>query len=765
MQPSWLMAALLLLATTGNAQTYSNKDSGLGINITGLNYWSSQWTVLDVMKQASNGSGALWATSNAQTWAFNTGHQSRLDLDPQGWPRSLPDANDPDFHYVTTIIFHDNPHYATGKYVVLYEGEGELLYNGPTLLSSSPGRDVVQLNANSVFHLQIRKTDPNNNGNYLRNIRIIMPGGSCSSAPTDYAASPADCDDQTTYRSFEHSYQQRIFHPLFLSDMAPFRTLRFMQFLSTIDNPTAHWGQRPQLTDASWGLSGGSPLELALQMANQLYAEPWLNIPVRVDNNYLRQYARLVKAQLDPDINFYLEFGNEVWNNAWPYIMDGDYLQEQGRRQWPDTQAQNIEYRLNYYALRAAQSCAIFKQEFAGQADRIKCVMGGQTGVPWISEQMLTCPMVQQSGGQACATEMDVLAVGSYFAGYMADERYLNILKGWSDEGERGLNKLFAEMHQGQLYNLTYNPNEPDWWQAPADGALGSAARDIEASLMLANQYGLMLAAYEGGQHLSYAGYIADGREQINQQLFLPANRDPRMAQLYTQHLDNWRASGAGLFILFESIGRWDNWGAFPLKEYQLQDKAQAVKFAAATTYAEQISCWWPACERQEKAQKNQPPVTPPSEPQPPSTGSHFALLQLAGLVDTNGIQLNWRLEGPAAVSYIIFRDEQQIAQVNQPHYNDHWLQMGQTYHYRLVALNSKGETLAVSEQVSALPGDSQPPSPPSALSVVSDGQWGLILNWQSSEDDQPISYYKIIRNGVPFSLAQQNRFHDPWPP
>ena len=749
-------------AQSNSNENHTNENSGLGLNLTGLAYWSSQWMLLDVMKQASNGSGELWATSNGRTWDFNTGHQSRLDLDEAGWPRSLPASDDPDFHYVTTIIYHDNEHNPEGRFVVLYDGEGTLEYSGPTLLESSPGRDIVQLNAGQFFHLRILATDPQQNGNYLRNIRIIVPGGSCSSAADDYAVSAQSCANPENYQAFEQSYSERIFHPLFIQDVKHFRTLRFMQFLSTINNPVQNWQERAPYHYASWALGKGSPYELAIELANKTNAEPWFNLPVRINNNYIEEFARLVRNRLKPDLNFYVEFGNELWNNAWPYNMDAEYLANRGRELWPETNGEELHYRLNYYGMRSHQMCDITKTVFDENSERVLCVMGGQTGVPWVAEQSLACPYyAPQNGNTDCGSNMDVLAVGNYFAGYFADERYLNTLNQWAGIGAQGIDNLFAEFYHGVLRELTYHPDEPEWWQAPEHGALAQAREQIASSLALAQQYQLMLASYESGQHLTYAGAFQNGRDTITEQLFLPANRDPRMAAAYQRYLSDWIDAGGGLNILFESTGVWDRWGAFPLKESQLQ--TDSVKFNAVQGFMQERACWWSNCERQLSPVDQ--PNSPGNDDAPPSDEPLDYHINLAAepIVESRGISLSWHSNLPEGAEFQLYRDETLIWQGTATSYEQHWLTTQQDYHYRI---EFHGEDVVSSETLTVQAGDSQPPGQVTNLNAtVIAGQ--VQINWQSAEDNHGIKGYMVFRNDQPYGWLsdQAVQFVDPWPP
>ena len=66
--------------------------------------------------------------------------------------------------------------YRAGRYVVLYEGQGTLEYGfDAKLVSSSPGRDVFQVASPSEDGIEFRitATDPNHNGNYIHNIRVV----------------------------------------------------------------------------------------------------------------------------------------------------------------------------------------------------------------------------------------------------------------------------------------------------------------------------------------------------------------------------------------------------------------------------------------------------------------------------------------------------------------------------------------------------------------------------------------------------------------
>lgn len=758
-----LITALLFVSSLADADT-PNDQSPLGVNLTGISYWSTQWMLVDIMKQASNGSGELWATTNADTYDFNTGHQSELDLDENGWPRSLPARDSQDFHYVSTVLYQDNEHHPGGDFVVLYDGEGKVVYNGGSLIESSPGRDVVRLSQSSHLHLQIQQTDPNNIGNYIRNIRVLVPGGTCGSV-LSFAATDTDCANSDEYVAFEHNYQQQVFHPLFLQDMKKFSVLRFMRFLGTNNSPLRTWNDRAKVSDASWALKAGSPIEVAVAMANQLQAEPWINLPFRVDDNFIRQEALLVKQQLDQHLALYLEIGNELWNNAYPYIFDAQYAEQQGKATWPQAGVSDFEYRLNYYGMRTAQSCAIWKEVFSDAPERVKCVMAGMGANTWVNERALSCPLFVNQGGYSCARDMSALAIAPYFGGYLADDGNLDILADWALQGEQGVKQLFAEMYSGVLRPLTDDPDKEEWQLAPPNGALEQAKNFIAANQALAQQYGLQLVAYEGGQHLTYAGNLNGDRAAINENLFLAANRDPRMGQVFSDHFDHWQQLGGTTYMVFESTGSFGAFGAFPLKEYQLQ--SASAKFTAVNDYITQNPCWWQDCQRTTVAYEDTSGEDPEEPTDPESPAPESFELSTSSLPDTMGLALSWLWTGSEPQNFNIFNDGQLVGHTlgSAREFALNWLSLRQDYVIQVVAIAETGEAISQSNTVVTQAGDSVAPTQPTDLQVEFDGQYGFNLSWTASEDNVAVAYYKIFRNGQPYTHVTEPGFHDQWPP
>ena len=71
----------------------------------------------------------------------------------------------------------------------------------------------------------------------------------------------------------------------------------------------------------------------------------------------------------------------------------------------------------------------------------------------------------------------------------------------------------------------------------------------------------------------------------------MAANRDPRMGNLYTSHLNAWRDNSGKLFAYYKSCisySKWDSWGAL---EYITHPRGSAPKYDATETFIEESEC------------------------------------------------------------------------------------------------------------------------------------------------------------------------------
>ncbi len=119
------------------------------------------------------------------------------------------------------------------------------------------------------------------------------------------------------------------------NQLSRFGVLRFMDWGNTNNNPVVHWSDRSLPTDPRYSRDVGVPWEIAIQLANELGKDMWVNIPISADDDYVKQFATLLKSQLDPALHVYVEYSNEVWNFQFKQAQTnvdlvGPYIARQG---------------------------------------------------------------------------------------------------------------------------------------------------------------------------------------------------------------------------------------------------------------------------------------------------------------------------------------------------------------------------------------------------------------------------------------------------
>jgi hypothetical protein len=129
--------------------------------------------------------------------------------------------------------------------------------------------------------------------NAVKNLRVIRPGFEPANAPT--------------------------YTPAWQAHVSRFRILRFMDWLSTNDkaNAIVTWADRPTL-EKKRTEANGARWEAIVELANTVNRDIWINVPVRANDEYVRNLATLLRDSLNPGLNVYVEYSNELWNGAFP---------------------------------------------------------------------------------------------------------------------------------------------------------------------------------------------------------------------------------------------------------------------------------------------------------------------------------------------------------------------------------------------------------------------------------------------------------------
>jgi len=152
-----------------------------------------------------------------------------------------------------------------------------------------PDKDLTTLEVDIPAHGDQLALSFTQTGVGIRNLKVIRPGYDPMNPP--------------------------LFTTPFLEHIARFKTLRFMDWLRTNNNDrVTSWATRVSPIRTHYASAAGVPWEHIVALANQTGKDIWINIPVKADDDYVVQLARLLRSSLNPDTRIFIEYSNELWN-------------------------------------------------------------------------------------------------------------------------------------------------------------------------------------------------------------------------------------------------------------------------------------------------------------------------------------------------------------------------------------------------------------------------------------------------------------------
>lgn len=504
----------------------------IGVNLTSIDDWSPSYPFTDVFKQ----SRAWFSATDAQ---FDD--QRPLSLDQNGNVTKLLPGQ-----YARTLLFPDAaPRFPKGKYTVLYEGKGTLDYHltalGPSGIVQSPGRDVVDVDAArgqiTVTITAIDAADP------IRNIRMLAPAV-CADRPH------VTCDGACTCVDFAALPKPPLFHPAWLADHKGFGVLRFMDWQKTNNSTVQTEATRPKVSDARWSPKG-APYEIAVRAAEELDADPWINVPHLADDAYVTALATHLRDNVAKERRIYVELSNEVWNDM---FTQSKWADAEGKRR--NIGGKEHERRWRAYSERAVEVHAIFARVFGG-VDRLVRVMGVHAANPWLAEIELSHKDAYKN--------VDAIALAPYMGGsYGYQQKAVSY-------AEKAPVELLADLEKLDV------PEVAGW---------------TSTHKKIADKFDVKLIAYEGGVHTVGVGPPMDNAA-LNT-LFDATNRDAAMSSLIVKYLAAWKQNGGDVFVYFNDTEKMTKFGRWGLREYTGQPRSEAPKLDGVWKFMESTPRWWP---------------------------------------------------------------------------------------------------------------------------------------------------------------------------
>ncbi len=530
----------------------------LGFNLAPISDWGTQHPFIDLVK-----SSRAWIGQGDNFSYIPPEDVSQiLQVDEFGWPESIPDSLN------SVSLFwnwdggqdssHFDPDYRAGRYVLKYEGEGTIDIPNAEIVQQSEGEIVFEINGEDNLEIRISETDPSGNGDYLNSISVVR-------------------------EDFQELHDiGALFNPDWVEIIEDSSQLRFMEWMKINELPEANWAERPNVDDVSFAGPGGPPLEIMVQLANEVGADPWFSIPHGASDEYVESFATYVRDNLDPSLKAHFEYGNEAWNGAFEATGDLKHLAEL------DWDEQNVDTNLaflSYHAKLATNMALMVDEVFEGLDERVVTVISTQTDNPFITELLLSAPKWLEHEPESYvdpSSVFDAVGVTGYFgAGLLAD----------SGERQALLNALndpdvdITEYLQTKLLESGPQFGLPDLENA------------LQEQSDLIDQLGMKLLMYEGGQHIHHFFGLPISEADVSA-LQAPLEefvRSEEMADLYAELWDIWAEVGDGPFNHFNDVGDPGIYGSWALYSHLMDSNPRADTLSDLNESSEQ---WWSSEER-----------------------------------------------------------------------------------------------------------------------------------------------------------------------
>jgi len=392
---------------------------------------------------------------------------------------------------------------------------------------------------------------------------------------------PNDC-----FQDFKNVSGDHPWNPQFLKEISIYRSLRFMDWDNTNGSQRENWSQRPRKADAK---QNPVAYEWMIDLCNRNNADLWLTVPHRTitraltnePSDYALRLCILVKTGVDmgetnlkpmwwlagggvmtfaegkgaanlralrdftaedfikaggvkvceplkPNLKLYLEYSNETWNGA---FKQSHYCCDEGEALGLDKNRWTAGFR--YHAWAAIRLFRAADLVFGADNPRVIKVLATQSANSWIAGQHLA--MMRDPRHNPWGVKASAIATAPYF-GHKVD----------------GADPKAAERLRE---------------------AIQKSGQDSAKQKKIAEEAGLKLIAYEGGQH------VTKNAKEIN--------TSPLMHDLTKEYLDEMSKYFAR-FCYYAHVGRAGNGGAWGALEFTGQPLSEAHKYRALVEYAKE---------------------------------------------------------------------------------------------------------------------------------------------------------------------------------
>ena len=500
-----LAGALLTALTVGWPAAAHDR---LGANLNSIADFMRNHEFVDVMRQSR------------EFGSFADPFNTVIPVGPDGWPTG-------DFG-VTLMAAQQGVRGLPGTYRVIFNGRATVtsaasgtIANATYDAATNTSRlDLVFPADGDTMALRFA-VEPGPASNAVKNLRVIRPGFDPASHPT--------------------------FTPEWLAHARRFRVLRMMDWLSTNHraNSIVSWADRPtserKRTDAE-----GARWETIVELANTVQRDLWINIPVRASDDYVRNLAMLLRDTLQPSINVYVEYSNELWNGTFDqFAINRDLAVAEatagGSVLRYDGSSDPTVWAFRRVAKRTKEISDVFASVWGANAvnGRVRVVLAGQMANAFIVEEGLE--LIRSGMRTTPSSVLYAISGAPYIFPSATNDAAADEVPGITA----------AQILQGIAAGVANAPTSYLY----------------EEHAGLSAWYGLKVLGYEGGFDTFGDANIAAKRA---------ANLDPAIRTHCRNLIDAWHAAGFDDFLWFNAgAASYDTpFGAWPLLE-DIRDEAK----------------------------------------------------------------------------------------------------------------------------------------------------------------------------------------------
>jgi hypothetical protein len=443
----------------------SSLTSILGMNLAQVNYSTAEQPFLNIVKTAT-----AWQTRNGG--GSDTGEEVSLYqncLDANGYPTTLTCLSNT-FVAVSFEVFLNIGSsdlvgfpYRAGDYLLQWSGDANwsVTLDATVTCTTSPCKVTVASPSASGLKVTLTCTGTGCAGGHtlMSNLSLIYcstySGGRCSNGYDSLLATG------------------EYFDPVFVKLIRPFKNLRFMDWMATIQNFQTNWSDRPIPGYVFWsgsrtnatingaspdpnfgGISDGVPAEVMFALCNEIGSDCWFCMPPLATDTYVTNFATLAHSTLKAPQKAYVEYANELWNDGKLCPASGSMVTTcatQAAVICNNVLGSQCPYPASFSALQAntawsayqaAHLGALWQSAWGADSSRVVRVFGGQNGNPAYAQLFLAQTYPGFITGTVGAN-IDALAVAPYFTGQY------QVPDAWTANGDGGLANLFADVETG----------------------------------------------------------------------------------------------------------------------------------------------------------------------------------------------------------------------------------------------------------------------------------------------------------------------------